>query len=71
MSKEELDQAIEHSEMLQALVKVAPFVLQDVIQKALQFNTPIITADEQGNILRLHPDDVLKRNALPQAPQHD
>jgi hypothetical protein len=45
------------SDVLKAFLAVRALVIQDVIQKAKQYDTYILLADEHGNTQRVTPHD--------------
>jgi transcriptional regulator of acetoin/glycerol metabolism len=58
MSESLLNPIPQQSRLVQALIKVARGVAEDVIQRAKMTHTPVILADEEGHILSLEPEEL-------------
>jgi hypothetical protein len=54
--------------ILKAIERVMPQVNRTIIQRAQLAKTPVVVADQDGNILHLNPDD-LARELLSDSPK--
>lgn len=61
MSRDDLDAGLQDDRLMKAIEKVAPQVNRTIIQRAQLAKTPVVVADQDGNILHLDPN-VLARD---------
>ena len=68
MSNIPLSDKAKNNRLVQAFSLVAADVTEAVIRIALHTHTPVITADEHGNILRLNAQELARKHGLKDYP---
>jgi hypothetical protein len=61
MSDIHLSESAKSNRLVQALMQVSDDLTKSVIEKALHTHTPVITTDDQGNILRLDAKELARQ----------